>query len=194
MVPSWDAFRPHRPSRYGLIDILNDRDARRRSCTTNGENQIGLAVATRPLPATANPPIPILLIIPVLVAREAHEEFNSHTTTQRPASQPSPDTETPMSSLPPALDFAKAEEAICAKWAEEGTFKTQDKLGKERGDEVRVCVCVFSFSSLLRSLVQPKTTHMSVRRCVFVFGLWLGLFCIGTACACTSYRQCCSAT
>ena len=42
-----------------------------------------------------------------------------------------------MSSLPPALDFAKAEEAICDKWAEEGTFKTQDKLGKERGDEVR---------------------------------------------------------
>ena len=41
-----------------------------------------------------------------------------------------------MSSLPPALDFAKAEEAICDKWAEEGTFKTQDKLGKERGDEV----------------------------------------------------------
>jgi len=40
-----------------------------------------------------------------------------------------------MSSLPPALDFAKAEEEICAKWAEEGTFKTQDKLGKERGDE-----------------------------------------------------------
>jgi hypothetical protein len=42
-----------------------------------------------------------------------------------------------MSSLPPALDFAKAEEAICERWAEEGTFKTQDKLGKERGDEVR---------------------------------------------------------
>mmetsp|Transcript_15551 Transcript_15551/g.31465 ORF Transcript_15551/g.31465 Transcript_15551/m.31465 type:complete len:98 (+) Transcript_15551:86-379(+) len=41
-----------------------------------------------------------------------------------------------MSSLPPALDFAKAEAEICAKWAEEGTFKTQDKLGKERGDEV----------------------------------------------------------
>ena len=44
-----------------------------------------------------------------------------------------------MSSLPPALDFAKAEEEICAKWAEERTFKTQDKLGKERGDEVRLC-------------------------------------------------------
>lgn len=42
-----------------------------------------------------------------------------------------------MSSLPPALDFAKAEEAICDKWAEERTFKTQDRLGKERGDEVR---------------------------------------------------------
>ena len=47
-----------------------------------------------------------------------------------------------MSSLPPALDFAKAEEAICDKWAEEGTFKTQDKLGKERGDEVRPLFCI----------------------------------------------------
>lgn len=40
------------------------------------------------------------------------------------------------SSLPPALDFAAAEEEICAKWAKEETFKTQDKLSLERGDEV----------------------------------------------------------
>jgi len=40
-----------------------------------------------------------------------------------------------MSSLPPALNFAKAEEEICKKWAEEETFKTQDKLSLERGDE-----------------------------------------------------------
>lgn len=40
-----------------------------------------------------------------------------------------------MSSLPPALNFAKAEEEICAKWAEEETFKTQDKLSLERGDD-----------------------------------------------------------
>jgi hypothetical protein len=33
-----------------------------------------------------------------------------------------------MSSLPPTLDFAAAEEEICKKWSEEETFKTQDKL------------------------------------------------------------------
>lgn len=43
-----------------------------------------------------------------------------------------------MSSLPPALDFAKAEEAICEKWEKEETFKTQDRLALERGDEVSV--------------------------------------------------------
>ena len=41
-----------------------------------------------------------------------------------------------MSALPPALDFAAAEEEICKKWADEETFKTQDKLSVERGDEV----------------------------------------------------------
>jgi len=40
-----------------------------------------------------------------------------------------------MSSLPPALDFAKAEEDICAKWKEEDTFKGQNRLSEERGDE-----------------------------------------------------------
>jgi hypothetical protein len=48
-----------------------------------------------------------------------------------------------MSSLPPTLDFAAAEEEICKKWAEEETFKTQDKLSLERGDEVSAgCVIV----------------------------------------------------
>jgi isoleucyl-tRNA synthetase len=42
-----------------------------------------------------------------------------------------------MASLPPALDFPKTEEEICAKWAEEQTFKKQDELALERGDEVR---------------------------------------------------------
>ena len=41
-----------------------------------------------------------------------------------------------MSSLPPALNFANAEEEVCPKWAEEETFQTQDKLSLERGDEV----------------------------------------------------------
>lgn len=40
-----------------------------------------------------------------------------------------------MSSLPAALNFAKAEEETCKKWAVEETFKTQDKLSVERGDE-----------------------------------------------------------
>jgi len=42
-----------------------------------------------------------------------------------------------MASLPPALDFPKTEEEICTKWAEEQTFKNQDELALERGDEVR---------------------------------------------------------
>jgi isoleucyl-tRNA synthetase len=41
-----------------------------------------------------------------------------------------------MSSLPPALNFAETEEEICKQWAAEKTFKTQDKLSLERGDEV----------------------------------------------------------
>ena len=40
-----------------------------------------------------------------------------------------------MSDLPPALDFSKTEEEICAKWAAEDTFKKQDQLSEERGDE-----------------------------------------------------------
>jgi hypothetical protein len=42
-----------------------------------------------------------------------------------------------MASLPPALDFPKTEEEICDKWAKEQTFKKQDELALERGDEVR---------------------------------------------------------
>eukprot|EP00551_Chaetoceros_affinis_P005894 CAMPEP_0203662048 /NCGR_PEP_ID=MMETSP0090-20130426/151_1 /ASSEMBLY_ACC=CAM_ASM_001088 /TAXON_ID=426623 /ORGANISM="Chaetoceros affinis, Strain CCMP159" /LENGTH=1150 /DNA_ID=CAMNT_0050524789 /DNA_START=83 /DNA_END=3532 /DNA_ORIENTATION=- len=40
-----------------------------------------------------------------------------------------------MSSLPGNFEFAKAEEEICAKWKEESTFKTQNRLSEERGDE-----------------------------------------------------------
>jgi len=58
-----------------------------------------------------------------------------------------------MANLPPALDFAKTEEEICEKWAKENTFKTQDALSLERGDEVRIicivyCSCVL-FAALL---------------------------------------------
>lgn len=41
-----------------------------------------------------------------------------------------------MASLPPNLDFSATEEEICARWVEEGTFKAQDRLSQERGDEV----------------------------------------------------------
>ena len=43
-----------------------------------------------------------------------------------------------MSSLPGSgpLDFAKMEEEICERWQREQTFKMQDKLSLERGDEV----------------------------------------------------------
>ena len=46
-----------------------------------------------------------------------------------------------MSSLPGGsgnpFDFPKAEEGICDKWSKESTFKTQNRLSEERGDEVR---------------------------------------------------------
>jgi len=59
-----------------------------------------------------------------------------------------------MSSLPPTLDFAAAEEEICAKWKDEDTFLTQDKLSLDRGDEVRVTFsknkfCIFFVMSIM---------------------------------------------
>jgi hypothetical protein len=45
-------------------------------------------------------------------------------------------TSVKMASLPPAMNFADEEEKICKKWQDEDTFKMQDKLGLERGDEV----------------------------------------------------------
>jgi len=43
-----------------------------------------------------------------------------------------------MSSLPGQLDFAQMEEEICERWKREDTFKVQDRLSLERGDEVSV--------------------------------------------------------
>ena len=51
-----------------------------------------------------------------------------------------------MANLPPALDFAKTEEEICEKWAKENTFKTQDALSLERGDEVRIIMHSYSIA------------------------------------------------
>ena len=53
-----------------------------------------------------------------------------------------------MANLPPALDFAKTEEEICEKWAKEDTFKTQDRLSLERGDEVRIITMYHQVSSM----------------------------------------------
>jgi isoleucyl-tRNA synthetase len=41
-----------------------------------------------------------------------------------------------MSSLPPALNFPETEEGICKKWKEEDSFRQQNKLSEERGDDV----------------------------------------------------------
>jgi hypothetical protein len=64
-----------------------------------------------------------------------------------------------MAALPPALDFAKTEEEICAKWAEEQTFKKQDELSLERGDEVRLSL------GLLCVLVVLNGGAVLLRRC-----------------------------
>ena len=50
----------------------------------------------------------------------------------------------PMTALPPALDFPAMELEILAKWKEEETFQTQDKLSLDRGDQVR-CNSPFQF-------------------------------------------------
>lgn len=44
-------------------------------------------------------------------------------------------TELRMSSLPPALNFPETEEGICKKWKEEDSFRQQNKLSEERGDD-----------------------------------------------------------
>ena len=51
-----------------------------------------------------------------------------------------------MSSLPPTFNFAETEVEICKKWAAENTFKTQDKLSLERGDEVSLYLFLFLWS------------------------------------------------
>ena len=67
-----------------------------------------------------------------------------------------------MSALPPTLDFAAAEEEICAKWKEEDTFLTQDKLSLDRGDEVRLKFskkkfCIFYFRNVHHDNILPTS-------------------------------------
>jgi hypothetical protein len=40
--------------------------------------------------------------------------------------------------LPPALNFSETEEEICRKWKDEDTFRMQNQLSVDRGDEVRM--------------------------------------------------------
>lgn len=40
------------------------------------------------------------------------------------------------------MNFSDAEEEICKKWKEEDTFRLQNKLSKERGDDVSTTVGV----------------------------------------------------
>jgi hypothetical protein len=54
-----------------------------------------------------------------------------------------------MSSLPPALNFAETEEEIVKKWKDEDSFRLQNKLSLERGDEVRGMGGVCSFGAFL---------------------------------------------
>ena len=62
-----------------------------------------------------------------------------------------------MASLPPALNFAETEEEICKKWKEEDSFKQQNKLSLERGDDVSITT-MLAWISLTPPL--PKTlTH-----------------------------------
>ena len=53
-----------------------------------------------------------------------------------------------MASLPPALKFPTVEEEICEKWAKEDTFKTQNRLSEERGDEVGLLLGYTIFISI----------------------------------------------
>jgi hypothetical protein len=71
-----------------------------------------------------------------------------------------------MSSLPPAMNFAETEEEICKKWKEDDAFHLQNKLSKERGDEVSTpsADCLFFFTSLLIniSIARRNSPFMTV--------------------------------
>lgn len=61
-----------------------------------------------------------------------------------------------MSSLPPALDFPKAEEEVCEKWAKESTFKTQNRLSQEREDEVSSFIGLYVLCVVLYCTVSAE--------------------------------------
>lgn len=81
------------------------------------------------------------------------------------------------SSLPPALDFSAAEEEICAQWAEEETFKNQDKLSLERGDEVSYIGHVIAWSVLARRAQTYASFYQFSRNTRSMTGRLLPLVC-----------------
>lgn len=76
-----------------------------------------------------------------------------------------------MASLPPNLDFAKMEEEICETWAKEETFKKQNSLSLERGDDVSA-EWILDLSLLSSPLSRYLTTSLSLSLfatfCVYV--------------------------
>jgi hypothetical protein len=84
-----------------------------------------------------------------------------------------------MSSLPPALDFPRMEEEICERWKREGTFKMQDKLSKDRNDDVRsYCEGMhYLFEALITNFISPRfslftTVRLSRRVCPITGTSW----------------------
>jgi len=95
-----------------------------------------------------------------------------------------------MASLPPALDFSATEEEICARWEKEGTFKAQDRLSRERGDEVRHSrelrpfatatggTALLTLASFLLEIERPSRSMMGLllpQACLITVIFWLEL-------------------
>mmetsp|Transcript_11932 Transcript_11932/g.22676 ORF Transcript_11932/g.22676 Transcript_11932/m.22676 type:complete len:91 (-) Transcript_11932:904-1176(-) len=86
-----------------------------------------------------------------------------------------------MANLPGALDFAKTEEEICAKWAAEETFKKQDSLSIDRGDEVRyresAKIEKERESQVADILCHVEESHISCPCTFYFFSTYILFFC-----------------
>ena len=76
-----------------------------------------------------------------------------------------------MSSLPTALDFPETEEEICKRWEEEDTFKQQNKLAKDRNDEVCCWLCYFISFIAARCIFHriERTVHKTRTQVLVVY-------------------------
>lgn len=70
-----------------------------------------------------------------------------------------------MSSLPPALNFAEAEVEICNKWKAEDSFRQQNKLAEERGDDVSRIEDQITSVLLFGWMIFAMTKRMWIRNC-----------------------------